>query len=220
MKLRTLFLASLLGGLASFSQAAEITLDDFDSPSPANTALTTISPNQEKVVDIDLWDTNVGDLETTRRVRFGVKKNPLGSISALSVGDGVLTVAQGVKAEFETLIFYGRNVSEGSASLGLDLSQHKGIRFRFTGAEDVMNLNVVLYTRYPADPDSSRYYASSGINIAPSNSGDEVHADLEFRMPPTPFNWQSVDGVTVLINRANAQAQTSYTLDSLVFYDD
>lgn len=217
MKAGILFLASLL---IPFSQAVQITLDDFGGPSPPSAALTTISPDQPTVHDIDLQDTNVGDLGTPRRVRLGVKHNPLGSVSAVSVGDGVLTVAQGVKAMCETVINYGASAGGPSARLGLDLSQHNGIRFRFTGAEDTMNLNVVYYTSNPVDPDSPRYYAGSGINIAPSNAGDEVEVDLEFPAPETPFNWQSVDGVTVLINRANSVTQTSYTLDSLVLYDD
>lgn len=210
-----------------FVTAQPLLLDDFSGPQSKNAGVTIISPAAPKVFDIELYDTDLPSvLGGDRSVRMGVKQNPLGSVAAVSVGEGAMSAAQGVNAKCETRIEYGRfaripgvSGSDGRGpDLDLDLSQYSGIHLSFAGAEDGMNINVVYYTSSPLDPDDPRYYASSGINMAPSTPNDPVEVDLEFPSDLSPpFNWGSVDGILVLINGASARVSTSYTLDMVYF---
>lgn len=212
-------LAAITGLSMAMSAHAQLVLDDFSSTTPAATAI---------------WHTGVG-LTTlnqaglampvprgARDVALHVYTNPLDSMSALVVGEGRVSVAQGTGAMAETIIAYGAftrvagDPTVGGPLLQLDLSTFKNLSFRFTGAEHGMNVNVVYYTSQPLDPANPLYYSGGGINVGPSAPGDP----LTFTLPmnhDAAFNWKKVDGVVVLINRAGPIPHTSYTLNRLTF---
>ncbi len=120
----------------------------------------------------------------------------------------------------ETLISYSAftrpQPNVGGPLLNLDLSIYDGLKFDFTGSEDVMNINVVYYTSAPLNPAAPLYYAASGVNIAPSISGGPLSFVLDFNKVPA-FNWGHVDGIIVIINRSGPIPHTSYTLGKLTF---
>jgi hypothetical protein len=144
------------------------------------------------------------------------------SISALSVGDGRLSVAQGTGAQAETLISYGGftrptgDPTVGGPLLGLDLSTYTGLSLEFSGVEDSLNVNVVYYTSAPLSSSSPVYYASSGVNVAPTLAGGPLSFVLEFSADEA-FNWKHVDGIVVIINRSGPIPSTSYAVDKLTF---
>jgi hypothetical protein len=146
--------------------------------------------------------------------------DPLEGVTALALGGGQLSVAQGTNTIAETLLSYGAFV-HGTASLpapylALDLSACNGLEFLFDGAEDGLNINVVYFTQAPLEPAHVLFYASSAVNVPQPVSGNPLLFTLPFRKDPA-FNWRHVDGVIVLINRAGPTPHTSYTLSRLAF---
>jgi len=203
------------------AHAATLVLDTFDAPAPARSGVAYGAPGSASAL-VDLVDFTATVPGGVRESVLNVYGNPLDSISALSVGDGRLSVAQGTGAIAETIVSYGAftrptgDPMVGGPLLGLDLSVYGGLQFDFSGAEDVLNVNVTYYTSAPLDPLHPLYYSGAGVNVAPASSGAPLSFTLAFANDPT-FNWTQVDGVVVLINRAGPTPSTSYTLGTLTF---
>lgn len=199
--------------------AIPLVLDSFDQPLAikSKVAFGTLASPTHQFYFNDLISSVPGGI---RGSTYNVYNDPLNSISVYSIGKGRMSVAQGTGAMAESLISYGAftrpQPNVGGPLLGLDLSVYDGLKFDFTGTEDAMNINVVYYTSAPLNPAAPLYYASSGVNIAPSVSGGLLSFVLDFNKAPE-FNWTHVDGIIVIINRSGPIPHTSYTLDKLTF---
>jgi len=207
---------------AAFSNgAAALVLDTFDVPVPLTTRVAFGAPGSPTAT-VTLNEVGVAVPGGARDTSLTVYGNPLGSLAALAVGGGRISTAQGTGVTAETGVAYGAftrvggNPTIAGPLLGLDLSAYKNLVLEFSGAEDVLNLNVLYYTSAPLNPAAKIYYASAGTNLGPTTSG----APLTIRLPVLNnplFNWQRVDGIAVLINRSGPTPATSYTLDKLSF---
>lgn len=199
----TLFLSAIGNSFAAFD------LDDFASSSPALSRSIHNGINSTTIVELGL-----PILGGARNTYFRVYDNPDHSISSVVVGEGRVSVAQGTNAKAETLISYG--AFTGNGLLSLDLTAYTDLRFEFAAAEDSLNVNVVYYTSIPLDPRVPRYYSSAGVNVSPVYPGGPLSFTLPVSNNPN-FNWASVDGIVVIINRSGPIPHTSYTLDKLIF---
>jgi hypothetical protein len=209
-----LLIAGMVAAMSASSPIHAQVLDNFDAP------IASTSRVVQNTASTTVYESALPVLGGARDTTLNVYGNPLNSTSVVTLGGGRLSVAQGTKATAETIVAYGAftrvggNQTVGGPLLGLDLSTQRTLRFDFSGAEDVLNVNVTYYTSAPITPNV--YYAGGGINIAPSASG----APLSFTLPVSndpSFNWKKVDGVVVLINRSGPTPHTSYTLDRLSF---
>lgn len=206
----TLALAVLLTAMPA--SAASLVVDDFDAPMPLRTSVLT-ALGEDTLID---FDTSV--LGGVRGVYHHNYVNPLGSLSALSVGGGQLGSTVGVQARSEVLVSYGAFTRPtgapdiGGPLLGLDASAFDTFRWTFSGVSNTMNLIAVLYTANPLDPASPLYYTTAGVNAAPTVLGGPMVVDLPMRLAD-PFNFAQVDGIVLVINRANSATNVAFNLD-------
>jgi len=215
-------LAAFICVAAAFSNVAHaLVLDTFDVPVPVTTHVVHGTPGSPTAT-FTLNETGVAVPGGARDTTLNMYGNPLGSIAALAVGGGRVSTAQGTGVTAETIVAYGAftrvggNPAIGGPLLGLDLSSFRNLVIEFSGAEDVLNLNVVYYTSSPLNPAVPLYYASAGVNVSPTTSGAPLVVKLPVSNNPL-FNWRRVDGVILLINRSGPTPATSYTLDTLSF---
>lgn len=205
--------AALLSGVALASQAASLTVDDFSAPTPASTHVLTAVGEQSFN---DFTSTVLGGV---RGVYHHNYTNPLGSVAALSVGDGILSSSTGVQARTEVLVSYGAFTRPsgdplvGGPLLGVDSRPYNAFAIDFSGVSTTLNLNVVMYTANPLDPSNPLYYTTAGVNAAPSVPGGPMYVELPFSSAD-PFNFAQVDGIVLIINRANGATNVSFNLDS------
>ena len=209
----------LIGGATA--HAASLLLDDFSAPAAAQTGVAFGDPSAASS-DVVLTDFTPTVLGGVRQSTLNVYGNPLSSISAISVGGGNLSVAQGTGVTAEAIVAYGAftrptgDPMVGGPLLGLDLSSYTGLTFDFSGSQYGINVNVTYYTSAPLDPTTPLYYSGAGVNIGPATPGGPLTFDLGVGINPA-FNWQQVDGIVFTINRAGGEAGASYTLDTLTF---
>ncbi|MBK8814189.1 MAG: hypothetical protein IPN42_01115 [Methylococcaceae bacterium] len=219
LSIKSLLLALIALYSAFAGAAVPIVVDTFALPAAptSKVAYGTLLSSTHQVAFNNLASSILGGIRGTT---FNVYSDPLKSISAVSVGRGTLSVAQGTGAMAETLIAYGAftrpQPNVGGPLLNLDLSTYDGLQLDFSGAEDGMNINVVYYTSSPLNQDSPLYYATNGVNIAPPTAGGPLSFVLGFdKVAHADFNWSHVDGIIVVINRSGPIPHTSYTLDKL-----
>lgn len=200
----------LMGGIA---RAQTLLIDDFSAPSaPATSVFTGI----DEATFNQFTPTVPGGV---RGVYHHSYTNPLNSVAALAVGNGQLSSSSGVGVQTEVLVFYGAftrptlQPEVGGPLLGLDTTPYDAFRFDFSGLSGVMNINVVLYTGSPLDPVSPLYYSTVGVNVAPASPGAPLSFDLPFASSD-PFNFARVDGIALVINRANGATGLGWNLDS------
>jgi hypothetical protein len=201
------------------ANAAPLLLDSFDAPNTSSHRVVKGKPDNatSKIV---LYESNLPVRAGARDIGLNMYQNPLNSLAAINIGNGNVSVAQGTKVKAETVIAYGaftrigRNRNIGGPLLGLNLKDYKNFQLDFTGAEDVLNINVIYYTSAPIKPDVS--YSTTSRNISPSSPTAPLTVTLPVNDDDN-FNWQKVDGIVVIINRANDKDSTSYTLDTLKF---
>ncbi len=215
--MKTLSRFGLALGLAALlavrtAAAADLLVDDFVAPAPVRTSLLT-GLGEETLLDFD-----ASVLGGVRGVYHHNYTNPLGSLSALSVGDGQLASTVGVGARSEVLVSYGAFTRPtgapdiGGPLLGLDASGYDTFRWTFSGVSTVMNLIVVMYTADPLDPSNPLYYSTAAVNAAPAVAGGPMVVDLPMTLAD-PFNFAQVDGIVLLMNRANGATQVAFNLD-------
>lgn len=224
MTLSTMFrapLAAALGAAALALPAAAQVLDGFDAPTPGWARTATGAPGSAGAL-LRVCEAGLPVPGGARDITHNVYANPLASVSAVALGEGRLSVAQGTGLVAETIVAYGAftrvgcDDTVGGPRLRLNLGSTRSLRLTFSGAEDAMNVVVVYYTSAPLDPRTPLYYSTVAVNIAPATPG----APLQFKLPvgtDPAFNWRQVDGVVLLINRAGPTPHTSYTLDQLSF---
>ena len=218
--LRRLALAMALFGAAATGHAS-LLLDDFNAPTAPQTGIA-FGDASAPSSDVLLRDFTPSVPGGVRETTLNVYGNPSNSVSAVLVGGGALSVAQGAGAIAEAIVSYGAftgptgNPLVSGPLLGLDLSPYTGLTFDFSGSQYVLNVNVTYYTSAPLDPGAPLYYSTSGVNIAPATPGAPLSFELAFAANPA-FNWQQVDGVVVLINRSGPTPASAYTLDTLTF---
>jgi hypothetical protein len=202
--------------IGAMANVAPLLLDTFDAPAVRSSRVV----QGKKDATAFVYEANLPVRAGARDTGLRILENPLNSLAAVTVGGGNLSVAQGTGMKAETVRTYGAatrvggNLKKGGPLLGLNLLNYKNLEFEFLGVEDVLNINVVYATSTPISP--TGYYSTAKINIAPSSA----NAPLTFKLPMNNdrnFNWQKVDGITVIINRAGGQGSTSYTLGSLKF---
>jgi len=217
MALSALCCGALVASVAPAAQAAQassLLVDGFDAPTAPVTSVFT-SVNEELFNQFS--PTVLGDV---RGVYHHTYTNPQGSVAALAVGNGAISSSSGVGTQTEVLLLYGaftRPTLEpdvGGPLLGLDSTPYDTFRLDFSGYSSVLNLNVVLYTANPLDPGAPLYYSTVGVNVAPAAPGGPMVVDLPFDTLNPGFNFAQVDGIAVVINRANGATNVSWTLDS------
>lgn len=192
--------------------AAPLLVDDFNAPAPQRTSVLT-GLGEDSLIDFDA--SVLGGVRGTYHHNY---TNPLGSLSVLSVGGGQLSSTVGVQARSEVLVSYGAFTRPtgapniGGPLLGLDASAYDSFRWTFSGVSTTMNLNVVLYTANPLDPGTPLYYSTVGVNAAPTVLGGPMVVDLPMRLTD-PFNFAQVDGIVLVINRANDATNVAFNLD-------
>lgn len=207
---------ALLLMLAGAAQAALHVVDDFAAPAaPAFSVLAGIgerSFGQAAPVDGGVRD-----------VYHHVYANPLDSVSALAVGNGILSSSDGVGVTSEVVVSWGAFTRPGGdplqagPRLALDWRGHDAFAIDFQAATKPLNLVVTLYTAAPLDLASAlpSYYTTVGVNVAPPAGGGPLSVLLPFAASPG-FNFAQVDGVALLINRAVGNVtQNAYNLDRL-----
>lgn len=215
--MKTLSRLGLALGLATLlavrtASAADLLVDDFSAPTEARISLLT-GLGEETLLDFD-----ASVLGGVRGVYHHNYTNPLGSLSALSVGEGQLSSTVGVGARSEVLVSYGAFTRPtgapdiGGPLLGLDASAYDHFRWTFTGVSDTMNLIVVLYTANPLDPVTPLYYSTAAVNVNPAVPGGPMVVDLPMTLTD-PFNFAQVDGIVLLMNRANGATNVAFNLD-------
>lgn len=195
------------------AQAATQLVDSFDDPGvPATSVFTGLAETQ-----FNQFTPSV--LGGVRGIYHHTYTNPLGSVTALASGQGVLSASNGVGARTEVLALYGaftRPTLEpdvGGPLLGLDATPFDSFRLAFTGRSSVMNINIVLYTANPLNPGAPLYYSTVGRNIDAPDAGGPLVVDMAFANDPA-FNFAQVDGIALVIDRANGTTGVGWTLDS------
>lgn len=209
-------LATSMSCLAFSASAASLLIDDYSDPVPAATLV------QVGIGSQYATDNGASILGGVRGVNLNVYINPLNSVAALASGGGVLSSASGVAARAEVLAFYGAfaspsdNPAVQGPALALDARPYSALALDFTGVSTTLNLVVTLYTRNPLDLSVPIYYSVLGLNIAPAVPGGPLHAELPLDVGPD-FNLGQVDGILLLINRANGATNVSFNLDNFSF---
>jgi len=197
---------------SSPAHASTLLVDGFEAPEePAISVLTGLGERQ-----FNAFSPTV--LGGVRGLYHHTYVNPLGSVSALAAGNGVLSSSNGVGVRNEVLALYGaftRPTLEpdvGGPRLGLDARPYDSFQLDFTGLASTMNINIVLYTSAPLDPAAPLYYSTVGLNVAPASPGAALQVLMPFANNPS-FNFGQVDGIALVIDRANGTTGTAWTLD-------
>lgn len=212
-------LVAIGAGLAGAAQAATLTIDAYGSPGlPATSVLTAAGENRFVQFDPAV-------LGGVRDVYHHVYLNPLGSVSAVAAGSGALSSSDGVGVTSEVLVMYGAFSSPDGVpgppgpSLGLDVRGYDAFQLDFSGIAQVMNINVVMSSSTPLDIGSATptYYSAAGINVAPALPGGPLALTLAFS-PDSGFNFASVDGMVLVLNRAVGKVtNNAFNLDHFAF---
>jgi len=195
------------------AHAVSLLVDDFSAPTPASVHVLA-SVGEQSFVDFD-----PSVLGGVRGVYHHVYSNPLSSVAALAVGNGSVSSSTGVQAQTEVLLSYGAfsrpsgNPAIGGPLLGVDGSPYNAFSMDFTGVSTTLNLNVVMYTAAPLDPMAPLYYTTVGVNVAPAAPGAPLHVELPFALG-APFNFGQIDGIVLIVNRANSATNVAFNLDS------
>ena len=219
------FAAAAVLALSAWSaQGASYLIDDFGSPAaPGISVLTGESENSF----VQFTDTVAGGV---RGVSHRAYVNPLGSVSAVIAGNGVLSSSDGIGVTSEVLVSYGAFTNPtgipGTVGplLGLDVTPYNAFRVDFGGIAQQMNINIVMYSSTPLDAGSvsPTYYTLAWVNVAPDVPGGPLSVVLPFATLAGGFNFASVDGVVLVLNRAvgnvtnNAFSVDSFALVSAV----
>jgi hypothetical protein len=203
----------VLAGASLGAQATSLLIDDYGAPTPATTHVLTAVGEQSFN---DFTATVPGGV---RGIYHHNYFNPLGSVAALSVGDGIVSSSTGVGARTEVLLSYGAftgpsgNPSVGGPLLGLDARSYNAFGIDFTGVSTTLNLVVVMYTANPVNPSTPLYYSTAAVNVAPAVAGGAMNVELPFTLTDD-FNFGQVDGIVLLINRANGATNVGFNLDT------
>ncbi len=202
---------------ASASQAATQLVDDFSRPAaPGVSVLTGEAENSF----VQFTDTVLGGV---REVYHRAYLNPLGSVSVVSAGNGLLSSSDGIGVTSEVLVSYGAFTNPtgtpGTAGpfLGLDVTPYDAFRLDFSGIAQQMNINIVMYSSTPLDADaaSPTYYTAAAVNVAPHMPGGPLSVVLPFAALAGGFNFSSVDGVVLVLNRAvGGVTNNAFNVDS------
>lgn len=195
------------------ARAQSLLIDGFDAPTaPSVSVLTGVSEAGFN----DFTSTVAGGV---RGVYHHTYFNPLSSVAALAVGDGLLSSSTGIGARSEVGVNYGaftrptQDPNVGGPLLGLDFTPYGAFRLDFSGASSYLNINIVLYTANPTDPGTPLYYSTVGNNFFPAVPGGAMTAVLPFNLGDA-FNFAQVDGIALIIDRANNSTNVSFNLDS------
>ena len=199
--------------VSTSAQAVALLVDDYSAPTPASTHVLT-AVGEQHFVDLD-----ASVLGGVRGVYHHVYSNPLGSVAALAVGNGSVSSSSGVQVQTEVLLSYGAfthpsgDPSVPGPRLGLDGRGFNAFSMDFTGVSTTLNLGVVMYTANPLDPGAPVYYTQVGVNVAPAAPGAALHVELPFAQDAA-FNFGQIDGIVLIVNRANGATNVAFNLDS------
>jgi hypothetical protein len=203
----------VLAGASLGAQAASLLIDDYGAPTPATTHVLTAVGEQSFN---DFTATVPGGVRGMYHHNYF---NPLGSVAALSVGDGIISSSTGVGARTEVLLAYGAftrpsgDPNVGGPLLGLDARAYNAFGIDFTGVSTTLNLVVVMYTSNPLNAATPLYYSTAAVNVAPAVAGGAMNVELPFTLTDD-FNFGQVDGIVLLINRANGATNVAFNLDT------
>lgn len=193
--------------------AQTLLIDGFGAPTPTSTSVLT----GESDASFNHFTPTVPG--GVRGVYHHTYTNPLASVAALSVGNGQLSSSTGIGARTEVVVSYGAftrptpDPAVGGPLLGLDTTPFNAFRLDFSGASSYLNFNIVLYTVNPLDPVAPLYYSTVGDNFFPAVPGGPMSAVLPFNLGDG-FNFAQVDGIALIIDRANNSTNVSFNLDS------
>jgi hypothetical protein len=198
---------------ASPARAQSLLIDGFDAPSPPSVSVLT---GVNEATFNNFTPTVPGGV---RGVYHHPYTNPLDSVAELAVGNGALSSSTGMDARSEILVYYGAftrptlDPDVGGPRLGLDATPYNAFRLDFSGACSYLNINIVLYTANPTDPGAPLYYSTVGDNYFPAVPGGAMSVVLPFQLGDA-FNFAQVDGIALIIDRANNSTNVSFNLDS------
>jgi hypothetical protein len=179
-------------------------VDDFDDPvAPGVSVLTGEGDNSF----VQFTDAVAGGV---REVYHRAYLNPLGSVSAVAAGGGLLSSSDGVGVTSEVLVSYGSFTNPSSTPgtagpfLGLDVTPFDAFQLDFGGIAQRMNINIVMYSSTPLDAASASptYYTASAVNVVPDVPGGPLSVVLSFADGAGGFNFNRVDGIVLVLNRA------------------
>lgn len=215
LPLRRVFGAvALCLSIAAPAGATTLVIDDFDDPTPPSTSV--LFAVGERSFN-NFTPTVPGGV---RGVYHHNYTNPLGSVAALSVGNGIVSASTGIGARTEVLLSWGAftrptgDPGVGGPLLALDARPYNAFQIDFTGVSQYSNLIAVLYTSAPLDAGNPLYYTTAAVNAAPAVPGGPMSVTLPFTGDPN-FNWSRVDGILLEIDRANSATNLSWNLDRL-----
>jgi hypothetical protein len=233
MKLPQCFLAAAFSAALSSALvpawSQTLLVDDFASPVPA---VDPSAPSQNFAVSTP--GTYLGVSGQVRAAYYWLYLDPLASGATARIGNGAVTVQAGAGAYGELALGYGaygldltQPVPSGT-NLNLDLSAFNDLRLTFSAMTQVTNVIVSFYTSNPLAGSGPLYYWDGEININPAADGGPVTADLLYKganiydsggggpLPsPDLFNFAQIDGMVVIIGRAQSADGDSYTLTNL-----
>lgn len=216
------FLAPVMAGLLSLgATASTLVIDGFAAPTSPVIGVASGAPGSPGSA-LQMFDSSASVLGGERVVYFDITANSGSGGASIAVGGGLVHVQQEAGVAAEAVYNYGAftgsyGVPDATGPfLGLDLSSYAALAFDFKSASDSLNLVFTLYTHAPLDPSNPVVYATQGINVAPPPPGTPMTAWVVFDKRPE-FNWAQVDGIAVLVNRANPVPGTSYRLEGLSF---
>lgn len=202
------------------AQATTLLIDDFDSPAAPGISVLT---GEDEGSFLQWTDTVLGGV---REVYHRAYLNPLGSVSAVAAGGGQLSSSDGVGATSEVLVSYGSftnpSGTPGTAGplLGLDVTPYDSFSVEFSGVAQRMNINIVMYSSTPLDAGnlSPTYYTAAAVNVAPNVPGGALSLVLPFAALAGGFNFASVDGVVLVLNRAVGDVtNNAFNVDRFAF---
>lgn len=219
--LRAIALAILTVSSLGSAQAAPIVIDSFAAPKPPKALA------KPGLATIEMRQTGSSIVGGVRDTAYKSYLNPLATVSAISVGAGQLSVAAGPGALGETLLSYGafsriNGPDVQGPALGLDLRKKSRMELTFSGVEGGVNIYAELYTTLPLVPapgGSLDFYQGAGTNVTPTTPGAPITVVLDFGKNPT-FNYASVDGLYIVIDRSGYTNANSYVLTNVRFLDD
>ena len=220
-KFARLLVLATAGWLSLGAAASTLVIDGFAAPTPPVIGMVSGARGSPGSV-FQRFDNSASVLGGERVVYFDITANSGSGGASIAVGGGQVHVQQDAGVAAEAVYNYGAFTADYNEPdalaplLGLDLSSYAALAFDFKTASDSLNLVFTLFTRAPLDPLNPIYYATQGINVAPPPPGTPMTAWVVFDKRPE-FNWAQVDGIAVLVNRANPVPGTSYRLEGLSF---
>lgn len=196
-----------------------IELDNFSSPSPAQSIVT---PSRN-------WASHTAGTYAGVAGQFRdayywqYLPTPLANTtSTATIGQGAANVQSAPGQLGEFVLGYGSWANDPKTplvqgpALNLNLSAYNDLQVNFSRMDKSTNINVVFYTQNPVPGSMPLYYWDAGVNVAPTVPGGPITVDLLFKDKGSDrFNFSKVDGIFFVADRAGNSMGNGYSLNNL-----